>query len=51
MSKNRKPKRELSEEVGLLDTMLSSLVEILEEKGVLTQEEWEKRIKERITIK
>jgi hypothetical protein len=51
MSKNKKPKRELSEEVDLLDTMLSSLVEILEEKGILTQEEWEKRIKERVAIK
>lgn len=51
MSKNKKPKRELPEEIDLLDTMLSSLVEILEEKGILTQEEWEKRIKERVTIK
>lgn len=50
MAKN-KPKRELAEEVDLLDTMLSSLVEILEEKGILTQAEWEKRTKERITIK
>lgn len=51
MSKNKKVKRELTEEIDLLDTMLSSLVEILEEKGILTQEEWEKRIKERVTIK
>ncbi len=50
MAKN-KPKRELAEEIDLLDTMLSSLVEILEEKGILTQEEWEKRIKGRVTIK
>ena len=50
MSKNEKIKRELAEEVDLLDTMLSSLVEILEEKGILTQKEWEKRIKERVTI-
>lgn len=50
MAKNR-PKRELVEEVDLLDTMLSSLVELLEEKGVLTQTEWEKRTKERVTIK
>jgi hypothetical protein len=50
MVKN-KPKRELAEEVDLLDTMLSSLVELLEEKGVLTQEEWEKHLKKRITIK
>lgn len=46
-----KIKRELAEDVDLLDTMLSSLVELLEEKGILTQEEWEKRIKERVTIK
>ena len=50
MAKN-KPQRELAEEVDLLDTMLSSLVELLEEKGVLTREEWEKRIKQRVTIK
>ena len=46
----KKSKQELAEEVDLLDTMLSSLVELLEEKGVVTQEEWEKRIKERVTI-
>lgn len=50
MAKN-KPKRELAEEVDLLDTMLSSLVELLEEKGIVTQVEWEKRIKERVTVK
>ena len=44
-------KRELAEEIDHLDTMLSSLVELLEEKGILTQSEWEKRIKERTTIK
>jgi hypothetical protein len=26
--------------------MLSSLVEVLEKKGILTEDEWEKRIKE-----
>jgi hypothetical protein len=51
MAKNKRPKRELEEEVDLLDTMLSSLVELLEEKGILTQAEWERRIKERITVK
>jgi hypothetical protein len=30
--------------------MFSSFVERLEEKGILTQEEWEKRIKESATI-
>jgi hypothetical protein len=44
-------KREPSEEIDLLDTMLSSLVELLEEKGIITQEEYEKRIKEKIIIK
>jgi len=28
--------------------MLSALVEVLEEKGILTQEEWEKKIKSKI---
>ena len=49
MAKN-KPKRELAEEVDLLDTMLSSLVELLEEKGFLTQEEYEKKVKKHIKI-
>jgi hypothetical protein len=47
----REPKRELAKEVDLLDTMLSSLVELPEEKGILTQEEWEKHIKTGITVK
>ena len=42
-------KRNLAEEIDLLDTMLTSLVELLEEKGVITQKEWEQRIKERVT--
>lgn len=50
MGKNEGVKRDLAEEIDLLDTMLSSLVELLEEKGIVTQEEWEKRIKERVTI-
>jgi len=49
--KKNKVKREPSEEIDLLDTMLASLVEILEEKGVLTQEEYEKRIMEKVKIK
>jgi DNA-binding HxlR family transcriptional regulator len=44
-------KREANEEIDLLDTMLSSLVELLEEKGIITQEEYEKRIKEKVNIK
>lgn len=49
--KKAKLKRDTNEEIDLLDTMVSSLVEILEEKGILTQAEWEKRIKERTPIK
>jgi len=49
--KKNKPKRELDEEIDLLDIMLSSLVELLEEKGILTQSEWEKRIKTRTRVK
>ena len=39
---------ELKEEIELLDDMLSALIELLEEKGILKYEEWEKRIKEKI---
>jgi hypothetical protein len=49
--KTNKVKREPSEEIDLLDTMLASLVELLEEKGILTQAEYEKRIMEKIKIK
>lgn len=48
--KKSKVKRDSSEEIDLLDTMLSSLVELLEEKGIITQEEYEKRVKERTII-
>jgi len=40
--------RDLANEIDVFDDMLTSLVEVLEEKGILTQEEWEKRIKEKI---
>jgi hypothetical protein len=34
----------LAQELDVLDTMLSALVEVLEEKGIITQKEWEDRI-------
>ncbi len=40
--------KELAQEIDVLDHMLSALVEVLEEKGVLTQEEWEQKIKTKI---
>jgi hypothetical protein len=49
--KKAKTEKEVGEEIDLLDTMLSSLVELLEEKGIITQAEYEKRIKERVRIK
>lgn len=47
--KNRTEKPE--EEIELLDDMLSALVEVLEEKGLLSQEEWERKIKEKLEKK
>lgn len=49
--KKNKTVKELEEEVDLLSTMLESLIELLEKKGILTQAEWEKHIKQRIRIK
>jgi len=39
--------KDLAEELDVLDTMLTVLVEILEERGILTQDEWEKRIRQK----
>ena len=47
--KSEAVKRNLEEEMDLMDTMVTSLVELLEEKGILKEGEWEKRLKERIT--
>lgn len=46
-----KTKKELQEEVDLLSTMLESLVELLEKKGVITQKEWERQIKQNVIVK
>ena len=46
--KKAKVEREPTEEIDLLDTMLSSLVDLLIEKGIITEEEYEKRIKGKI---
>jgi hypothetical protein len=48
--KKSKVKREPAEEIDLLDTMLSSLVELLEEKGIITEEEYEKRVKSKVNV-
>jgi len=46
-----KIERELLEEIDLLDDMHSALVDLLIEKGIITEEEYEKRLKQRVTIK
>lgn len=49
MSKRKRDSvKELADEIDVLDHMLTALVETLEEKGVLTQEEWEEKIKLKI---
>jgi len=48
MKRSKSSKRDLEEEIDLLDDMLSSLAEVLEDKGIITQEEWEIKIKQRI---
>jgi hypothetical protein len=45
-----KIEREPTEEIDLLDTMLASLVDLLIEKGIITEEEYEKRLKEKVKI-
>lgn len=49
--KNKKDEiKELAQEIDVLNHMLAALVEVLEEKGILTQEEWEKKIKAEIEV-
>ena len=35
-------------EAGVLDAMITSLAELLEEKGYITQEEWEQKIEKNL---
>lgn len=53
MSKRQKKDlvKELAEEIDVFDHMLSALVEVLEEKGIMTQEEWEERIRSKLDKK
>jgi hypothetical protein len=50
VSKLRKknPIKEIAEELDVFDTMFSSLLELLEEKGIISQKEFEDRMKARI---
>jgi lipoate-protein ligase A len=49
MPQKNKPKK--MEEIDLIDTMLTTLVDLLEEKGVLTHEEWEAKIEKKLKEK
>jgi DNA-binding HxlR family transcriptional regulator len=48
MNKKKRDVKELGQEIDILDHMLSALVDVLEEKGVMTTEEWEQKIKAKI---
>ena len=37
-------KKVKADEADVLETMITSLAELLEDKGVITQEEWEQKI-------
>jgi membrane peptidoglycan carboxypeptidase len=48
--KKIKVEREPLEEIDLLDNMQSALVDLLIEKGIITEEEYEKRLKQKIKV-
>jgi predicted DNA-binding transcriptional regulator len=49
MSKKKKDRiKELALELDMVDHMIAALVDVLEKKGVLTSEEWEKEVKAKV---
>ncbi len=48
--KKAKVERNPLEEIDLLDSMHSALVDLLIEKGMITEEEYEKRLKQKVKI-
>jgi predicted DNA-binding transcriptional regulator len=49
MSKHKRDRiKELALELDILDHMIAALVDVLERKGVLTSEEWEKEVKAKV---
>jgi len=57
MSVNKERRRqnkatdELREEVEMLEIRLSSLVDVLEDREIITHDEWKRRTKERLSSK
>jgi hypothetical protein len=49
--KKAKVERNPLEEIDLLDDMHAALVDLLVEKGLITEEEYEKRVKGKVKIK
>jgi hypothetical protein len=49
--KKAKINREPLEEIDLLDDMLSSLVDLLIDKDIITEDEYERRVKQKVKIK
>lgn len=49
--KKIKTERNMLEEIDLLDDMHSALVDLLIEKGIIREEEYERKIKEKVKIK
>ncbi len=41
-------KKTIEEEIAIIDDMFDSLIELLEEKGYITTQEWEAKIKKKI---
>jgi hypothetical protein len=41
-------KKDIESEIKILNKMITSLVDLLEEKGIVTNEEWEKRMRKGI---
>ncbi len=50
MAKKNKPEREPTEEIDLLDDMHSALVDLLIEKGIITEEEYERKLKQKVKV-
>lgn len=49
MSKPKKDRvKELAIEIDIIDHMIAALVDVLEKKGILTSEEWEKEVKSKV---
>lgn len=48
--KKTKVERAPEEEIDLLDDMHSALVDLLIEKGIITEEEYEKKLKDKVKI-